>query len=202
MIIDDCFEATTNDRVIQGELLKCKDGRWNIEGDHLFLAIGTTECVQRWESGKPVETVTAKPLPDIDLLNAAIPRATWEEGLNGPRPPWQRQHAAFFIRPTDGAAFTYITGTIGGRMAIQTLSACVTNMRKLRGENVLPIVALGSKTMKTKFGQRIRPEFIVKDWRRVGTQSASPPAIEDKSTIGTPVTPPTIAEELSDGVPF
>jgi len=195
---DDGFDAAVSDRVIQGELLKCKDGRWacgteSVGGEEMFLVVGTAECVQRWADEKPIETIATRPLPDVDTLNASVPATEWEQGLNGPRPPWQHQRAVYFVKPTSGATYTYITGTIGGRMAIQALASSVANMRKLRGENVLPVVCLGSKTMKTKFGQRIRPEFVVKDWRR---QPTSPPAIE------APVKAPTAAEELNDRIPW
>src|SRR5262249_47014064 len=89
-------DATT--RIIKGGLIKCKDGIWKhdeetIGGEQLFLVVGTAECVQRWEDGKPVETITDKPLPDVDKLNEAIPKEEWDEGINGPSPPWQRQRA-------------------------------------------------------------------------------------------------------------
>src|SRR5262245_4009379 len=53
-------DATT--RIIKGGLIKCKDGIWKhdeetIGGEQLFLVVGTAECVQRWEDGKPVETI-------------------------------------------------------------------------------------------------------------------------------------------------
>jgi hypothetical protein len=205
VVKNDGFDIEPSDRIIRGGLLKCNDGRWThdgeaIGGEQCFLVVGTTECVQRWADGKPVETITDKPLPDVDALNAAVPEEDWEEGIAGPRPPWQRQRAVYFIRPSDGATFTYVSGTIGGRIAVETLADRVTTMRMLRGESVLPLVSLGSKVMKTRFGQRIRPEFVIKDWRRVGGNAHQ--AIEHKAEVGTPVKSPTVAEELNDAVSF
>ena len=55
--------------------------------------------------------------------------------------------------------------------------------------------------MKTKFGVKQRPEFIIHDWRYLG------PAIPNTEVkaiehIGEPVKPPTTAEIFSDDLPF
>jgi hypothetical protein len=47
-------------------------------------------------------------------------------------------------------------------------------MRKLRGENVYPVIMLSSKSMKTKSGIKQRPDFEIVDWRTLG---GSAPAI-------------------------
>jgi hypothetical protein len=148
-----------------------------------------------------VETITTKPLPNVDQLNSTVPEAEWEEGIAGPRPPWQRQRAVYLVRSSDGSTFTYVSGTIGGSIAVDGLIDRVATMRKLRGQDVLPLVGLGSKTMKTKYGQRLRPEFIVDGWRQVGGNGDAK-AIETKAEVGTPVKPPTVAEELNDAVGF
>ena len=75
----------TDDRVIQGTLIKCVDGRWTdrdkraIPPGTRLLALSTHQLLQRWQDSQPVETIhkrPGQPLPDVDELNAAIPQAT------------------------------------------------------------------------------------------------------------------------------
>ena len=81
----------TSERLIHGSLLKCVDGRWSTQDDpdmtgHQLLALTTAKAIQRWQLKEPVETVvdTGTGLPDIDELNAKIPRAEWELGPRRP----------------------------------------------------------------------------------------------------------------------
>ena len=46
-----------------------------------MLASAISEALQRWKDNKPIETITVKPLPDINELNAAVPQSEWEPGL-------------------------------------------------------------------------------------------------------------------------
>jgi hypothetical protein len=173
------FGGTNNRNVIRGELLKynASNGGWNLDLDDV-LVTGTLECVQRWQGSKPIETLTEQPLPDVEKLNKLVPRDQWEIGLNGePRPPWQVQRAVYLIDPADGASFTYVSGTIGARIAVEALNERVETMRKLRGENVLPMVELGSKIMFTRYGERRRPDFTITGWQSIGVGAK---AIEHK----------------------
>jgi hypothetical protein len=170
------FIPGNSDQVIQGEIIKYVDGRgWTTkEGNALaenleLIALSTRQVLQRWGQQMPVETVFAVPgetLPDVDDLNAKIPEEEWEVGLNGERkPPWVRQYIVYLLNPRDAACFTYINGTAGARVATESLSSKVVRMRQLQGARVLPVVTLGSAPMKTKFGVKRRPEFVVTDWR-------------------------------------
>src|SRR5262249_40954027 len=185
---------------IKGWLLKFdgnSGGKWNHDGRPL-MAIGTAECVQRWKDGKPIETITDQPLPDVAQLNDSVPKAEWESGRDGNlRPPWQRQYIGYLIEPETGAMFTFASGTVGGKIAVQSLATCVSNTRKLRGENaapVYPLVTVGSKEMKTKFGVRVRPEFVIQGWRQLGEPSTPVKVIEDKT--------PTPTQFLNDELPW
>ena len=72
-------------------------------------------------------------------------------------------------------------------------------MRALRGEKVVPVVTLDAKPMPTKFGQKMRPEFTIIEWRDLGgLQATTVPAIEH---LGRPVKPASTEEELDDEVP-
>lgn len=190
-----------DDRLIRGDLLKFHEGKWNVESEDKFLVLDMFEAIQRWENNKPAETITAKPLPDVDELNAAVPKAEWEEGINGPKPPWQHQRGLYLVRPKDGATYTFITGSIGGRIAVQNIASRINTTRKLRGTSgLLPLVSLGSKPMQTRFGTRTRPEFNVEEWRLIGGASTQP-AIE-KSADNIALRSPTLGEELNDEIMF
>src|SRR5256885_12734854 len=80
---DDNFGApATDNRVIQGTLLRCTDGRWSdrdkLEVPPKLLALTTFTIVQRWRDQKPEETIDGRvsSLPDVAELNAAIPKGT------------------------------------------------------------------------------------------------------------------------------
>jgi hypothetical protein len=111
--------------------------------------------------------------------------------------------------------YTYLNSTVGAHIAVRRLSDQVQAMQHLRGANVAPIVTLGSKQMKTKYGDRLRPHFEIVEWRELnggGSQSA-PPQIEPPKAsgpktggwaeqIGKPVKPVTLKEEMNDEIGF
>ena len=208
----------TSERLIHGSLLKCVDGRWSTQDDPdmtgtQLLALTTAKAIQRWQLKEPVDTVvdTGAGLPDIDELNAKIPRTEWELGLDGqPRPPWQRQYVVYLLDTSDASIFTFANGTIGARIAWERLVDRVSWMRALRGAAVFPLITLDSRPMKTQFGIKQRPEFSITDWRDLGStgnpalESTPPRAIEGKTAapVGKPVKTPTTAEALNDEIPF
>src|SRR5262249_51933858 len=157
---------------IKGAILKNVDGRWSakdgttLRDGEQYLGLGTTEALQCWQDGMPSEDPIlkepGKDLPDVDELNAKIPKENWEDGLDGkPRPPWQHVWIAYLIRVKDASMFTFLNSTTGARIAVQKLASQVNNMRVLRGANVVPLVTLGAKPMPTKYGEKMRPHFEV-----------------------------------------
>jgi hypothetical protein len=206
VISDDGFGgANINEGLIQGEILRCVDGRWSLKDDTelplgtRLVVLATTEAVQRWEDQLPAETIVkqpGQPLPDINELNEAIPQKKWEKGLDGkPRAPWVKQHVAYLIDPVDASTYTFIKSTTGARIAVERLRDKVKLMRVLRGNKVVPLVELSTKSMKTQFGQKLRPDFKIIDWRNLGEQAS---AVEQ---IGQPVKPVTTKEEFNDEIP-
>src|SRR5262245_32153350 len=105
----------TTERLIHGSLLKCVDGRWSTQDvpemtGHQLRALMTTKAIQRWQLKEPVDTVVdaGTGLPDIDELNAEIPRAEWEAGLDGqPRPSWQQQYVVYLLDASDASIYTF-----------------------------------------------------------------------------------------------
>jgi hypothetical protein len=71
---------------------------------------------------------------------------------------------------------------------------------------IVVTAALGAKPMKTGFGLKQRPDFIIHDWRNLGgPQPLSAPATKEPATveqIGQPVKPVSVKEELNDEIGF
>jgi hypothetical protein len=198
-------------RLIQGTIVRCVDGRWatrdgtTFPPDTRLLALATTTALQRFKDQRRVDEIVKRfgePLPDVDELNAKIPADEWEEGLDGnPRPPWVKQRVVYLLDPRDASTYTYVNSTVGALIAVERLKERVKWMRTLRGERVVPVVKLDAKSMPTKFGQKMRPEFTIIEWRDFGglQTTATTPPIE---RLGQAMTPPSTAEELNDVIRF
>jgi hypothetical protein len=198
-------------RLIKGERLKFVDGRWSDSADSTvpekMLVLNRIRAVQCWREQKIADCIAQKddePLPDVDELNAKIPEAEWELGLDGkPRGPWQNVWGFYLCNPHDGSIYTYINGTIGSRIAYDKLNDRIEMVRMLRGANVAPVVKLDSRPMKTKFGSKMRPEFTIINF--VGFGGEPVPALEHKVADAPalkPVPTPTASEELNDEIPW
>jgi hypothetical protein len=165
-----------------------------------LIALSATEAVQRWEDQKPAETIVKRPgqsLPDVDALNAKIPKKKWEPGLDGqPRAPWVKQYIVYLLDPKDAAIFTFINSTAGARIAARELKDKVSMMRALRGEKVCPIIELSAKPMKTQFGMKQRPYFHIADWRDLSGKPQAP-----MLEAGASVKPVSTEEFLNDELP-
>ena len=220
-LADDGFNDSAGDeqRVIQGSILRCVDGHWTDNDGVAFppetklLALATAMALQHWKDKLPIEMIVKKPgqpLPDLDELNAKIPKKQWEPGLDKkPRPPWVRQHIVYLLNPTDAGLFTFINSTVGASIAVDRLKTKVQWMRQLRGANVVPVVRLDSKPMKTKLGQKQRPEFTILDWQQLGDGGPGVARIThqpgqqhpDDCAGLQPVEPVSLEEEMNDAIP-
>src|SRR5262245_17416756 len=206
-------QVTKLPRLIQGEILKCVDGRYTTReeqvlplGTQLFVR-GMTRALQCWKGGElldwMVETHTI-PLPDADELNKQIPVGEWEKGLDGkPRPPWGLYFAIYLISPEDGATYTFINCTMGARIAYERLADRIQNMRMMRGADMVALIALDTRMMKTRYGQKQRPDFKIIDWRVLGggsggEQVALPPPTDKSGNDGAAAKP---AEPVKKDLP-
>jgi hypothetical protein len=173
-----------------------------------FLVTGTGFALQRWVDGLPEVKLKepGKSLPDPDLLNEEIPQEEWPIGkFNGqPEPPWKVVAFVYLLRLHDAAAFTHINATWGTKICVRSIRERIRNMGVLRGASVWPIVRPISAPMPSKkFPGRFRPELEIIEWRQIGgnqpTQIEPPKQAEQ---IGTPVSEPSLREEMSDEIPF
>jgi hypothetical protein len=211
--IDSFSEDGGSDRLLQGSRVPCVDGVWThakngsvITKDKRFLVLGTAEAQQDWEDGQLVEERIKKPnapfLETINELNAQISQDRWEEGLNGPRPPWSLVFAVYLLDLTDGSIYTAMNSTSGMAAATRELKEKVKWMRALRGQTVNPIVTLGSQLHSKKW-KKLRPSFDPVEWRDLSKPSQSPAlaAPQAGTLLGVKVEEPSLAEQMNDEVP-
>jgi hypothetical protein len=196
---DDGFSGSLRSgRVIKGRLALWNDTQHWHDRDGVampspLLAFSVDDLLRRWSAEKTPDYIIEKPLPDPAVLNAAIPKSEWLVGIDGkPRPPWEYTVAVYLAAQT-GEIFTYLSSTIGGRMAFDQLREAVIVTRALRGERVIALVELDERPFKTNFGMRTRPHFRIIDYRTPGggggqqiTSGSSTPQV-----TGPPATPPT-----------
>jgi hypothetical protein len=174
--------------LIEGDRLAFKEARWlhrddsEVPPDTRLMALKSKSAIRRWKNQKLVEAfveTATKPLPDINALNAKVPRKEWEKGLNGqPREPYERCEVVYLFDPDSAEEFTFVTPSLGGRIAVRELCKQVSNKRTLTGKNLFPIVRLSTKPMSTKYGPRQRPHFEVVGWDTLGFESSTDSQIE------------------------
>jgi hypothetical protein len=201
--------------VIQGSVVKfTNEAAWvTRDGEELtptleLVAVDVGRVVQKWQDQQPVETIILEPgqkFPNLEELNEKTPRNEWTEGPDGkPRGPWQSQHIAYLLNPLTMDRYSFPTGTVGGAIAIRDLVDKTNWMRKMRGAHVYPVVTLSDTFMKTRFGGRQRPNFLVKRWIELGNEGPALPAptsppIQPGVHPGVhKVEPPSLKEEMGD----
>ena len=217
VVIGDGFEnhhegdERSGNRIIQGTIVKfTNEAEWvtrddeKISSDHELIATDIIRVVQKWVGGMPVETRVLGPgenFPDVEALNEAAPKSEWAEGPDGKkRGPWQCQYIVHLLDPKTMDQYSYATGTVGGGICVRDLRDKVLWMRRMRGQNIFAVVTLSDKNMKTKFGGRQRPHFVVVRWIALGGGDANALPAPDAGSGGAEVEAPTLAEELNDSV--
>jgi hypothetical protein len=234
-IFDD--DGDYSGKLIRGAQLKFGDKVWAtkdgtpLHENDQFLVVGTRHDVQRFIDGLP-EVISERPLPDVDELNAAVPKEEWPIGkFSGqPEAPWKHVFSVYLVRVSDGTLLTCINSTSGQRIAYSRLNERIKTMSLLRGVSVLPLVKLSWTMMSSAFGPRPRPDFTIVEWRQIGGDQAQiePPKpaeqtgqpvkepvskpVESKpkktrnsvkpARIGKPVSEPSLQEELNDEIGF
>jgi hypothetical protein len=201
------------DRIIIGVFYQYIDNRggWILHEskapapkDHNILGLGTRRAVQRFVDGRP-EVVAEIPggpeLPDIDDLNAQIPREEWSIGLTGqPEAPWKKEFVFYGLDITDLRVITYSNSTIGATRAVTDLEERWEWARALYGADVRPVVRLGEGPFPTAFGERKRPIFEISGWR-VFRDGALCVVDQNATALAIPQTKPA-SEVLRDSNPY
>jgi hypothetical protein len=185
------FDPPEN-RLIQGDLVKfTPQATWvtrsgaELSGNLELVAVNVIRVVKKWADGQPIETRVLGPgekLPNLEELNAAVPQSEWREGPDGKlRGPWEAEFLVYLLNPDTAERFSFATGTIGGGIAVRDLIDRVSLMRKVRGAQVYAVVSPSAVPMKTRYGTRTRPHFVVKRWVRLdgALPSTEPPALSE-----------------------
>jgi len=186
------------DRVMRGTFARWSANAGWVDRDGLLLppivlVIGYDTVLRRWKDKKP-EYITGHPLPDPEQLNAAIPMAEWEIGLDGkPRKPWALTYVIYLVDLNTGALFTYAHDTFGAMLAYNALEERIAVMRVLRGEHVFPIVRLEKRPWKSAtYGMQMRTHLEpTGDWRSPGGFQSVPQSPTPQISGPSAPTPPT-----------
>jgi hypothetical protein len=208
---DDGFSVSSRShRIGRGSYVKWNDKQGWIDRDGVaapspLLVVGVNEILRRWKDGV-AEDIVAKPLPDPDELNAAIPIQEWEVGVDGkPRPPWAHTVVVYLVNLSTGETYTYAAATVGAHIAFDALKEAVITMRALRGTKCMPLVNLTDRPMKRKFGQGKRPHFEIIGWKNPGEDSsgaipAQPIAPQLSGPVAAETPPPPTVTPASSSI--
>ena len=132
-----------------------------------FIALDFAEGWQFLKKDCPAEYLMRKS-GEAKPTQPVAAESEWPKDLNGePEHPWKWTYFVYLMDVTTGEACTFSSNTHGGKSAFRDLTDQIRIMRKMK-PGAVPIVALESCTMPTKFGPRPRPHFKIKGWRLRG----------------------------------
>jgi hypothetical protein len=143
-------------------------GAWTAGGiditNKVVLIVALCTVVQHRENGQIVETITAKPFPDIAALNAAIPESQKEVRYGKVEQPWSKAVVVYFIDEVTREIFTYINSTaVGARKAYARLRDSM-----LATPGFQPRVRLTSRPQDNSYGSTTQaPYFEPVEWVRI-----------------------------------
>jgi hypothetical protein len=163
------------------------DSKWTrgdqvIPSSRTFLVINIVRVIQHWVGQLPTNKSRALELgekwPDIDELNAAAPPEEWRDHFGRRIGPWQKTYMAYLFDPKTKEVFTYPTATAGGFRAMRGLCKETERVRRVRGQEVYPLITLADAYMPTQFGGRQRPHFNIVGYQPLGPVHDAPAQIE------------------------
>lgn len=168
-----------------GRSLPGNNGKWDSENGWTdrdgvplpatpMLVVYMCTLVRRWLNHRPID-YTKHPLPDVEELNATIPRP-WPLGLDSKEePPFALHWGVSICDPITGQIHGIVNKTAGQRIMFETLSEQILVTQMLRGTNVAPVVMLEQRSMRTRVGPKPRPHMRVIDWKVLGGESGTSP---------------------------
>jgi hypothetical protein len=178
---DDAVDTILRETARSNPMLRFKEGKFYIGDD--VVPLGTeyvadtmswTRGWVKWVDGLIVDTkmdvvadghpmLTREALGDLDESEWDANDKTGER-----RDPWQQQHILPFEDPETGEYLIFVTGTVGGRIAIEKLCNFTGRQYKQKRQAGLPVIRLNAKDMPTKFGgTKPRPEFPIVRWHNL-----------------------------------
>jgi hypothetical protein len=173
--VAEALMATTGD--IVGMIIKYKQvfGKYGFyTKDDICLPFGTQLFARstrvlwlKWRNGEIVDRREGRPLPERGELDDQNP-TKWEIGLNGlPKDCWQKTFHVYFTDRQTCQDFTYISTSVGGKLAVKELVDHTTKVRQ-DVPGALPVIALAETMRKYKNRPNQPPTpsplFPVKSW--------------------------------------
>lgn len=171
-----------------------------IEPTRELLSLGLVKVVQKFVGKQLLETIPVGPrddFPDVEAMNLAAPQAEWGIGLDGkPKGPYSRLLILKLLDLATMDRYAFITSSIGGSIAVGDLSDKCKIRRRLQGNNVAPIVTLGTTLFKTHFNPNDRrPDFKIVRWIELaGDPALTKPAAPLQLGSGAAAPAPTPGE--------
>jgi hypothetical protein len=212
--IDPLEELAAEARNDLGTMLKFVKGRWMIGDDEVpagtEFVVHIDHLVRGWirfEDKKVVERILVRRgdkqrLPDRDDLSYASENDWPRDSKGKPRNPWAKQFFVPLLTVNDGKLVTFVTGSVGGRIAVGKLCDAFLSTERKR-----PIIKLDIGSFKSKeYGEVDSPAFQIVGYEDEPAEQSPPPP--DPTT--TP--PPTVAAlpakkskkrgDMDDEIPF
>src|SRR5262249_20976122 len=162
-----------------------------------MLVIYYFKALRSWVNKRATYNID-DPLPNLDELNASIPRSEWPLGLSGePEKPWKFVYVFYLVALKTGTMFTYEHDTFGAMLCYDALHEAITVQRMLRGAHVFPVVHLEQRPWKSaRFGPQMRAHLQpTGDWRAPGNIQSVPqtpvPQLSGPTTTAAPTPTPT-----------
>jgi hypothetical protein len=200
------------DEASQGsvQLLKFKEGHFHIRGEEVPLGTRFLAYVPNWErqwilfednkvaDRHRVRVSTRKLLPARDKLSHP-------ELADTDKDPWSRQDVLPFENIETSELLTFVTGTAGGRIALDALARDYAKAVLSKTAQGLPIIALKVDTFTSGYGKEVpRPSFSVIAWEMakettvLSPDRLSPPAATTQTELELEPEP----ADLNDEIPF
>jgi hypothetical protein len=180
----DPYKAFANEAgpMIQGTLLTCKKGLWEMGRDEtpvpegkLFLLIvpSMMRGMLKWMGGTVVDAriglVKDNYLVPHRYTLGDLDEAAWEKGPDGvPRDPWTKSYLVQLIElsPPHGE-LTFSGGSYGARLTCQHICGVYSEQGPAQPD-MYPVVTLGTKARATKsYGKILGPWFEVQGWATI-----------------------------------
>jgi hypothetical protein len=146
-----------------------------VKPDRRFVAIDKAAGWQFLKKDCPAEWVMATPGQPTPERPECGDESDWPVDLSGnPSCPWKYAHFLYLMDIDSGQTLTFSSSTSGGKVAINELTQQIKSMRTM-SPGAMPVIALESVQMSTKFGKKPRPSFRILNWRdRTNRQEMDP----------------------------
>jgi hypothetical protein len=185
--IDPGVDVILRETARANPMLRFKEGEYLVGEDKISLGreylvhpLDWTRGWVKWEDGIIVDQRMVRVADDIKLPTREELGDNDESLWKEEKDPWVFQN----ILPMDDLEtreyMIFVTSSVGGKVAVETLCNSVVRAYKKGRQFGLPVIGLATKPFPTKFGTKPRPHFPIVRWHDL----------------------PQLGEDMSDEVPF